>query len=457
MNLENELYILSYYLNNFSLVNNFQKEYFQDEKIKKIISVLEYFKENHLKFSIESLFVYSSKKNIETSLEELQNIKDSFQDFSNIQYHIEELKNDYRKQVTSKELLIELTSKVNSAGFIEVKDIISSLEKIKEVLLKSNDNIFLDSNQLVERYLEKINDRITEENKKSMGFKCLDEKYTRPGAPGEISMTLSLRGTGKSAFRKNMTNNLLNKGIPVVVFSLEMSETSEMDRDISLRTNIPVLKLNKKPKESLEDERFKIEIEKFKNFKNYLFTDEPYLSIDMIDSSLYKAKEIFREKQVFKNNEEYMFVFIDVINMVVDFEDQEPRTILKCMDRLHRLAKKHNIHIHGIGQINETRLRGKTFKSPEDLDKYKPNLEDIYGGSAYAQRARVVNILHRPKFLKERFFPEMIHLWEAEPDILQFHCVKQNDGDLFLQEFVFIGETMRIVPFIKNSEEEVVD
>jgi replicative DNA helicase len=455
MNIENETLIASYYLNNFDKVDYFQKDYFQNEKLTHIISGLEIMKVENRQFSLETLNVILAEEKTRIPFNELRSLKEDFSDYSNIDYHISKLKNDYVKQVTSKELLAGLTAKVNSEGDVPVDYILDQMELIRQSISRSDDNIFLDSQQLIERYLQTLDRREDPLKQKSMGFKCLDDKYTRPGAPGEISMTLSLRGVGKSAFRKNMANNLINKGIPVVVYSIEMIEESEMDRDIALKSGIKVFDLNKNPKVARKDPRFKLIEDKFRTgMHNYLFTDDSDISFDKLDSSLYKAKQLFRKKNVLATNENYMFVIIDVLNMISDFDEGDPRTILKCMDKLHRIAKKHDIHIHGIGQINETRLRGRTFREPEETETYRPNLEDIYGGSAYAQRARIVNILHRPKFLKERFFPDRQHIWDLEPDILQYHCVKQNDGELFLQEFIFMGEVMRVVPYVRENDDD---
>jgi replicative DNA helicase len=315
--------------------------------------------------------------------------------------------------------------------------------------------VFLTSEDLVDRYYDTLMDRDDPRKKKSIGFKVLDKNITRPGAPKEITIFAALRAVGKSTFRQIIENNLINKGTPVVSFSLEMSEESTMDRMVSSKTNIPMIDLNKQSKKQINDSRLKRALKDFKTKKNFLFTDRSDFSFEKIDAALYKAKEIFRKNGTFdKIGEEYMVITIDVLNMVSDFGSQEPTDILKAMDKLHNLVKKHNVHCIGIVQINETKLRGgKIWKNPEDLNHYRPNLEDIYGGGGYGQRARVVGILHRPKALKERMFPEMQEIWDAEEDILEFHCVKQNDGILFLQKFIFDGEKMRISPLIVDETE----
>lgn len=454
MNIENETLLTSYFINNFNKAEQIPTQYFQDESLQDILKGLEQMRNQHLDFSVDTLSVELSKLNSKVKINQLMDIKDAYSEFNNIEYHLSLLKSDYQKNVIGKGLIASLTSKVNSAGVIRSDELENDLDNIKKIITSEDEIQFLTSEDLVDRHTLTMIRRMNPDRSRSTGFKCVDEKVTRPGAAGEIHLYASLRGVGKSTHRQAEENNLINKGIPVVTFSIEMSEESTMDRQIAMKTGIPMLEMNKKPEEIMNDFKYRRMTEEFKKYKNYLFTDDPDLSFKKIDKALYKARDIFRSRGVFKDKEEYMVITIDVLNMVSDFGDQDPQSILKAMDNLHRMVKKHRVHCKAIVQINETKLRnGKQYKEPDELKNYRPNLEDIYGGSAYGQRARVVTILHRPKFLKERFFPEMAHIWEAEEDILQYHCVKQNDGELFLQEFIFDGERMRIYPRIAPSEE----
>lgn len=460
-NLENETYVVSYLLNDLDAMNiiEINSDYFQDDFLKDVIRTYSSLKTKNLSFQsnkafIDHLIIEAKTKGLELDFEKLSKIKDSFSDFENIDYSIELLKNDFQKNVVAKTLMSSLISKTSTGGLIKAEEIVEDLDKLRKVLISNDLNVFLTPEELVDRYYQTLMDREDISKKKSIGFKVLDNNITRPGAPKEITIIAALRAVGKSTFRQLIENNLTNKGIPVVSFSLEMSEESTMDRFISSKTTIPMVSLNKQPTKHILDVRLKRTLSDFKEKKNYLFTDRSDFSFDKIDSALYKAKEIFRKNGTFdKIGEEYIFMTIDVLNMVSDFGKQEPTDILRAMDKLHNLVKKHNCHCLGIVQINETKLRGgKIWKNPEDLNHYRPNLEDIYGGSGYAQRARVVGILHRPKSLKERLFPDMRELWEVDPDELEFHCVKQNDGNLFLQKFIFDGEKMRIYPYLEDEE-----
>lgn len=464
-NLENESYIVSYLLNNpvSTKESSIKEEYFQDEYLRKIVKNYKIFIENNkrdnLVFETDSAFIdhfliESSNQGDSLEFTKVQDLKNSFNSFENLDSCVKLLVNDYQKNVVTKKLLSTLITKVSSAGEIKTKELLQELEEIKKNILVEEASIFLTAEQLSINYEKTLEDRENPTKQKSLGFKWIDEGITRPAAEKEITIIAALRGNGKSLFKQTVENNLIAKGVPVVSFSLEMSEQSNMDRYVSSRSNIDMRTLNKNPKFAKTDIRLIRTLEEFRKKKNYLFTDMSDVSFDKLDGAIYKAKDYFRESGVFKNEEEYMFVTIDVLNMITDFGDQEPKTILKCMDKLHNLVKKHRIHVLGIVQINESKLRGgKIYKDPDDLNFYRPNLEDIYGGSGYAQRARVVSILHRPKFLKERMFPDMQEIWDAEPDVLEFHCVKQNDGNLFLKKFIFDGERMRISPYIEADVE----
>ena len=93
------------------------------------------------------------------------------------------------------------------------------------------------------------------------------------------------------------------------------------------------------------------------------------------------------------------------------------------------------------------------FKKSEDLDYYKIGIEDVFGGSGYASRSRIVLSLQRPKHLKMMFFPERNEEWEFEEDIINCNCVKQNDNKLFFTKFIF-DETFRIMPRLNEIESD---
>lgn len=449
---ENELYVISYYLNNYECVSNFNYELFQDNVLRNIAICLQEMRELNLQFDDNTLRLLLSKKNIDIPQEKILEIKTKYKnDYLNIEYHIKQLKSNYNKKVVSKNLIETLLNKVNGNEYLTSESIIRVLDNIRRRLIDDESSYFCTSEDLVSRYYKELDERAKKYKKRTSGFSVLDEKLSRPGAPKEIRIIAALRGSGKSIFAQTTVNRLLDRGIPCVYFSIEMSEESIVDRYVTSYTGIPIKKLNSDSERYSNDNKVMDSLNNLANKKNFLFSDRSDWDFDKIDVALYEAKEHFRKNEIFKEDE-YMVCVFDVLNMILDFGDQSPMTILLAMDKFHRLVKKHEVHAIGIVQLNENKLRSRNFREPSELDSFRPNLEDIYGASAYAQRAREVAILHRPKFLKERLFPHLIEHFGYEPDILEYHCVKQNDGPLFFEKFDFDGSRMTIYPIVDKED-----
>lgn len=455
-NIQNESFIVSYYFNNFNSVKDFPFEKFQDVKLKEVVKTLRMLKEQNLNFNIETINSFISRNNgVKVSYQELVTLKDSYNDFTNINYHLEKLQSDFSKQIVATGLLKTLVSKVNSADEIPEEDLEYELEKILHTLKnsKKKKSILKTSDDLADDYEQTIIERQNPTLRKSIGFKIVDDKLVRPGGAKEIMILAALRSMGKTTFKQNMINNLVKKGIPIVNFDLEMSQESSTDRHVTMTSGVSMMDLNKPISNNDIHSKIKSSMQELRNRKNFIYTDKAGLSFADINEELFNAKEIFRSKGVLKGDDEYVMFFIDVLNMVTDFKEQDPITILQSLDKLNIIVKDHKSHCVGVVQINETKFRtGKIWKL-DDIDLYRPTITDIYGGSAYAQRARTVAILNRSKFLKESLFPEMKTIFDAEEDIMDFHCVKQSDGELFLQKFLFDGGKMRVFPKIEESYE----
>lgn len=459
VNLDNEYLCLSYYLRNPKQINQQTAGLFMNPITKSVAGAITRLQEKGLEFSLETLYnLARQEKEFDFSI--LDNIYNNFTDYANIEYHIKELESDYTKNVIARNILIDLIGKSQSGAMISTQEILSATDNIRRALITTLDTAILkDTKALSEEYLEILDERRDKDrrNRRSIGFRVLDEQLTRPAAPKELTIIAALSGSGKSSMKQAMQNNLIAKGIPTLDFSLEMSNESNMDRIVSMRAGISGFDLNKNITSNELYQKTRRVLDDFQKYKNFLSTDESALTFDHIDSLLYKAKEIFYKRGLLQDDE-YVIYSIDLLNMVMDFGESTPTDILAAMDQWFRINKKHNCHGVGLVQINENKLRKITFNDPDDIDRYRPNLEDIYGGSAYRQRARTVMLLHRPLDMKMRFFPELKEEWERMDyrplDIMECHIAKQTGGSLFLQKFVFDPSVMRIVPLMENFNDD---
>ena len=178
----------------------------------------------------------------------------------------------------------------------------------------------------------------------------------------------------------------------------------------------------------------------------YLYNSDADLDFNKVDSLISKAKQIFKERGVLPEDE-YIWTKFDTFDMLSEFDGADPKKIKANVNIFHRLIRKQRVFALLLMQANENKIRGEIkFKKPEDLDWYKLGKEDIEGGAAYASKARVVFAINRPNYLKKEFFPERMEEWNLEPDIINIHSAKLNDGNPFFLQFVR-GDYYRIDPY----------
>lgn len=451
-NIDNEYLLVSYFLHNERIDNPSLIDHFQNIICQSILMALRDMVDEGLQFSIDTLYIRANEIR-PFDREILENIYNNYLDFKNITFHLSKLTSDYTKQVVVKTILEDLIISSRSFDEIKTSDILKKVDEVKRVLHSSGStDILKDNETLASEHMDRLEKRLNGDNKKySIGFRTLDAELARPANPGELTIIGALRGSSKSIFIQTIHNNLMRKGnVCIVHFSIEMAEESNMDRALSMRTGLSMYDFNRR----IDQNKFDIaknELISFSEHKNYLSTDEAMLTFNDIDAALYRAKDIFRSRGILPEDE-YMVYSIDLLDMVQDFGEGKPTDIRMAMNTWNILNKKHNCHGIGLVQVNENKLRGRIFKDPEDIDSYIPNLEDIYGGSAFAQRARNVFLLHRPRYMKERIFPEAQAVWGMEPDIINCHVAKQSDGHLFLRKFLFEGEKMKITPYYMYDE-----
>ena len=314
------------------------------------------------------------------------------------------------------------------------QSIVNTLTNVKE----NSDEVLLTSDVFSEMYLKVIERRLTGEQIRSLGHQSLNEVILRPASAGEITYVAGESGSGKSIFVQDIEQRLISQKICVVKFSIEMDYESSFDRHLSLAEgyNIRDLQFRSPPTPRFLD-RLKKSAENLKDMKNYIFSRSPDVALNKLDSLIINAKQKFRDLGVLPNDE-YMFIVIDLINMLKGW-GEKPQEIETCNNELLRIAKRNQVHILGVLQTNENSLRSgkQVFKKPEELDYYKLTLKDIKNASAYKERARVVLIINRPLLQKKRYFPEMNELWETELDIINCSVAKQNEGDIPMLRFVY--------------------
>jgi len=458
-NHDNEIKILSFFMHNLKEVYSVMTDYFLFPENKDMYLGIKLLKERNLEFDVQTLVtLINSEINQSTSVtyEKVNKIYTGFQEFRNINFCIQLLKDDYVKAVTTKKLFREVVNIVSNRTILNIEKLLTTSQSIVNTLtnIKENsDDVLMTSEVFSKKYLETIQKRLQGEQIRSLGHTSLDEVILRPGASGEITYIAGESGSGKSIFVQDIEHKLIKKKICVIKFSIEMDFESSFDRYLSLSENYNVrdLQLKNQPTPRFLD-RLTKSAEKLETLKYYIFSRSPDIRLDRLDSLIIMAKQKFRELGVLPDDE-YMMVVIDLINMLKGW-GETPQEIETCNNELLRIAKRNQVHVLGVLQTNENSLRSgkQVFKKPEELDHYKLTLKDIKNASAYKERARVVLILNRPLLLKKRFFPDMNEIWESELDIINCSVAKQNEGDIPMLRFVYdYQQAYKITPLMEEK------
>jgi replicative DNA helicase len=459
-NFDNEAKILCYFMYNLQEVYSVNADYFLYSENRDVYAGIRLIKERSLEFDVQTivtLIISDINSSTQITYEKINRIYKGFNEFRNIQFCIQLLKDDYVKSVTTKKLFREVVNIVSNRTILNIDKLLTTSQSIVNTLtnIKENsDDILMTSEVFSKRYLETIEKRLKGEMVRSLGHSSLDEVVLRPGASGEITYIAGESGSGKSIFVQDIEQKLIKKKICVIKFSIEMDFESSFDRYLSLNENYNIrdLQLKNQPTPRFLD-KLKKSAENLENLKYYIFSRSPDIRLDRLDSLIIMAKQKFRDMGVLPEDE-YVMVVIDLINMLKGW-GETPQEIESCNNELLRIAKRNQVHILGVLQTNENSLRSgkQVFKKPEELDHYKLTLKDIKNASAYKERARVVLILNRPLLLKKRFFPDMNEIWESELDIINCSIAKQNEGDIPMLRFVYdYQDSYRITPLMEDSK-----
>ncbi len=455
INLKNEQKYASYLMRNPKESLRIGLKCILNINIRNIVQAIQKLSQEDLSYTHDELLIFLSEIDTTITKSQLEELYNAFIDFDNIQFIREKIHECYIKSYVTKSILEDILVNVTKSGDYNIK----KLKELGNFLiynaseLENNLNI-KNSKELGMDYDKTLKERAEGIAKRSLGFDSLNRAVTRPASDGEMTGLVSFKGMAKSIFTKTINNININRKVPVLDLDLEMSQESSVDRFMAMRGGHSIYELMMKNKDERMRNRLIRDLEAFKRNPYYLYYNEPNITLDDFDSIIFKAKALFRESGILKDNEEYIYISVDLLELIRDFSIPTPEKLNPAMNKLHSIIKKHQSHLFFTLQANENKIRSMRFTRPEDLDYYKIGLEDIYGSSVYAGRARVMLSLQRPKHLKYMFFPDRADEWDLEEDIINCNCIKQNDGKLFFQQYVF-GNNFKIYP--RLVENQVID
>ncbi len=308
---------------------------------------------------------------------------------TNIEYHAMAI-----AQAAIKRDMIRVANEILEDSFSESRDVFELLNKTEQSFFTiSEKNIrknYLDANTIMRLTIDELENK-KENNKHGLtgipsGFADLD-MLTGGWQKTELSIIAARPGMGKTAFVvSSMRNAAVDHGIPIAIFSLEMSATQLMLRMISAEAEIDSEKLRKGIMHGHEWEQLHHKIDKLSKSKIFI-DDTPALSI----------LELRAKCRRLKAQHNIQMVIIDYLQLmtgddgsgIAGSREQEIASISRS---LKNLAKELEVPVIALSQLSravETRGGDK-----------RPQLSDLRESGSIEQDADMVMFLYRPEYYK---------------------------------------------------------
>lgn len=321
-------------------------------------------------------------------------------------------------------ILKECSKSVTTKGRLDVERMEDLVRDLQECisLAKHTDSELKFSKELFNDYERTVEQRVEGEKFYTTGCSKLDAVLPTGFAPKEMTTIFGSTGVGKSTFKMYLKNRLVNRDVPCLDVTLEMSETAEMDRWMASRLRIPMSKLVGTPTEPVDDcilQMIRNEKEKLLKRKKYAMLDSSKLSIAELEKTIIQFK--------LQAKVDYAVVFVDLATMLEEFGSGEAKDYEKAVNLLHPVAKRTNTHIVLVVQAVQKTLENHRPTTLQGINLFRPSLASIKNSSAIAERSRTVLSVFRAKYYATRFFPDDPQVDDLE-DVVEVQVLKSSNG-----------------------------
>ena len=430
-------------------ISQFDRDYFLTPIAKDLYLGIKEASENNVALTNENLIIFAGKYSELITKEMLRDLRSIKYDVNEFPTQFKILKENWAKRNLEnkilKETLLLSTSKdrLNKEAFLSLRDSIT--ENLE--MIEGKKSLLLSPEEMYNTYKTIIVKRNNGE-KFSSGDSYLDRYMTMGFAPQYMTSCFAGTGEGKSMYALNLVNKQINLEIPCLYISLENSLEMTMDRLISLRSEIDFSRFYSKEGEELDQEVVEaIEKEKrnFDKMEFFRFVDEPNLNMD-------DCRMIVREFKK-KTGSKYVNVFLDLYSQLQEFSsDITPQKIETGVNKWHEIVKGEFFHSFNILQAN--RSQENKPKTINEIERLRPNLDNIKNSAAFGERSRVVLSLFRPKYYAERIFgaehPEVMMM----DDICRVRIEKQNAGiSNFDLKYLYVASRCKFYKYVEPNKE----
>ena len=309
----------------------------------------------------------------------------------------------------------------------KLEDILESAEKrIFDIVQKRNSGDFVPIKDVVLRALDRI--EAASRNKGSVtgiptGFIDLDYK-TSGMQPSDLVLIAARPSMGKTAFVLNLVDHVaVRKGLPCMVFSLEMSKEQLVNRMLAMESNVDAQKLRNG---NLTDSDWDAVVEGIGVIgnSNLIIDDTPGISITELRSKCRKMKL----------EHGLSMIIIDYLQLMSGSgksSDNRQQEISEISRSLKALAREMNAPVLALSQLS---------RACETRTDHRPMLSDLRESGAIEQDADVVMFLYRDDYYNKD---------TDTPNIAEVIIAKQRNGPIGTVNLLWQPEFTKFVNLAK--------
>lgn len=262
------------------------------------------------------------------------------------------------------------------------------------------------------------------ENDIEFGYKSflrdVDEMFGDCISNGSLTYIVGRPSNYKTGVALNLAYNMAEKGIPVAIFSHEMSPKNCYRRILARIADIEMSKI-KKPKTLTSDEwqRLSKAIEIVENIPLFII-DGSKLHIGQIDSVIAYLKSKYGVKVVY-------FDYFQLIRKRDGSIPTDERDFAEISEELRMFPKKYELAVISLSQAN---------RNCEMRDDKRPTLKDIRSSGKSEQDAENIFYVYRDEFY--------FHSKSEMPNHLEIGALKVREGELKRVLLHFNGSKARL-------------
>ena len=347
-------------------------------------------------------------------------------------------------------LVYDLIREGAKKGELDIDKVQEISRDINSLVLSINTDktLILDGETMLDRYEVITRERAKGNSFYDTGCSHLNSILTEGFPPQKITTIFGPSGIGKSTYALHLVNRQINKQIPSNYISLEMDLISTVDRLICMRHSIPISDIipNKDSGFIVQEDIVKIveqERNALGNNKYFTFIDKPVLNLSDVSYIIEESKAIM--------GVDYLICTIDLGTMISEFNlgSSKASDYEHAMNGLHVIARNTNSHIVIVVQSRRPSQK-VVIDCVEDLEKYRPQIEEIKNSGAIEERSRTIISTFRAKHFGLRVIPDDPQV-QAMDDLMDITVLKQNMGRIDKVSYLFDPERYILVPFIPEE------